>query len=252
MESDSFNIESVLSSYEDRFSHKISIDRLVEFWDDLDSQTSRFVPTEGSVPLVSYPVPIVSDDGTCSLHAEFQKEPFVVNRFLPQSTMSLYKYYDFVVSELANVTESDWAGLYLRVSNQSWDSRLLNELDTLSKNSESLLIKVAYRGKPSRAIFPIHKDFVAKSNNVNALWNNKIILIKDVKQHAAQGGSYYQCDPVVQSELCIPVTWENKVIGLIDLEGFHKDQFSERDIGYALVAAQFIARLLARCSAFPA
>jgi hypothetical protein len=45
------------------------------------------------------------------------------------------------------------------------------------------------------------------------------VLIDDVAAWRAEGGGYYECDPKVKSEVCLPIVDEHdRVLGILDAE----------------------------------
>ncbi len=107
------------------------------------------------------------------------------------------------------------------------------------------LVKLAYRGTPSRAEFPLTEEFASHSNNSRVGLSGHARIIQDVAAYVALGGEYYTCDPTVQAEACVPVLDCYNVVGIIDLETQTKQHFSPHImcvvVAAALVAAQIIA-----------
>jgi putative methionine-R-sulfoxide reductase with GAF domain len=104
------------------------------------------------------------------------------------------------------------------------------------------LVKLAYIGKPSRAVFPLTEEFATHSNNSTVGLSGRAKLIEDVGDYLRQGGAYYTCDAQVQSEACLPVyDAAGKVIGIIDAEDERSNFFD--------TAA--LARLVALCLVLP-
>jgi L-methionine (R)-S-oxide reductase len=98
------------------------------------------------------------------------------------------------------------------------------------------LVKLAYVGRPSRAIFPLTPVFHEISNNAWVAMEARPRLIQDVRTY---DGPYYTCDGDVQSELCVPILADDgEVLGIIDAESFAPGHFT----------AQRAADILAACA----
>ncbi len=127
-----------------------------------------------------------------------------------------------------------------------------------------MLVKLAYRGLPSRAEFPLTPDFATNSNNSTVGLSGQGRVIEDVDEYVAGGGAYYTCDGDVQSEACLPLFSAHPapspspspspahlttpaVIGIIDAESTHKKFFSGQilsfTIAFALAAQHIVAGL---------
>lgn len=100
----------------------------------------------------------------------------------------------------------DWVGIYL------------------VSEKENSLVKLAYRGAPSRPFFPLTEDFAKNSSNSKVGLTGKLILIENVSEYT---DGYYECDSRVQSEVCLPIFQDGKVIGIIDAESHQKNFFSK-------------------------
>jgi putative methionine-R-sulfoxide reductase with GAF domain len=88
-------------------------------------------------------------------------------------------------------------------------------------------VKLAYQGAPSRPEFPLTEAFAKTSNNSSVGRSGKATVLQDIKAHVASGGAYYECDPKVQSEVCLPLLDPNgKVVGIIDAESSKKGHFT--------------------------
>jgi putative methionine-R-sulfoxide reductase with GAF domain len=100
------------------------------------------------------------------------------------------------------------------------------------------LVKLAYRGAPSRAEFPLTAEFAKKSNNVTVALFGKPVVIGDVRAHAAAGGAYYECAPTVRSEACLPIlSNEGRVVGIIDAEHSVEQTFDAERLAFMSVLA---------------
>lgn len=86
------------------------------------------------------------------------------------------------------------------------------------------LLKEAYVGKESRAVFPLTEDFALQSTNVTVALSGRARVVADV---LADDGPYYSCDSRVRSEACLPILDLNGgVIGIIDAESFQVGHFT--------------------------
>jgi putative methionine-R-sulfoxide reductase with GAF domain len=171
--------------------------------------------------LYTYRVPLLSPDGACSLTDELAPEPFdlrdaALAQLAPAAlaahpeTVRLLRLQS-LVGALHEVTGADWSGIYRRVSTGAGEPPALR--------------KEAYRGRPSRALFPLTAEFAAHSNNSTAALQRRAVVVEDVEAHVAAGKPYYECDAEVRSELCIPVVESGVTRGLIDLESFRPNHF---------------------------
>lgn len=170
---------------------------------------------------LTYLVPKLTPDGSCSITEELDDEPydlkkiFLSNNFTNEEIHKLIYKLDKVVKFLYDETGSDWTGIYKK----------------LNTKSGSALVKLAYRGKPSRAEFPLTKKFAEHSNNSTVGLTGKAVLVNSVQKHLQDGKPYYKCDGKVESELCVPIFSKDKeIIGIIDLESFKENFFDEEKI----------------------
>jgi len=75
------------------------------------------------------------------------------------------------------------------------------------------LVKEAYIGEVSRAIFPLTDEFAKTSNNSFVGIHKTARVIKDVEGY---DGPYYECSSKVKSELCVPIlTSAGAVVGTV-------------------------------------
>jgi putative methionine-R-sulfoxide reductase with GAF domain len=190
-------------------------------WGALDDAKKSSLPATPSAldKLYLFKVPKLSPDGSCSLHEELDPTPYDLSRVLggrsPQTSFTLLTLRALVEAAYA-ATGAAWLGLY-----QVRGDRL---------------VKLAYRGDPSRAEFPLTAGFEAKSTNVRVTRSGVAAHIADVAAHREAGGAYYECDPKVRSELCVPVLdAAGKVTGLVDAEARDVAHFNPQRA--AMVAA---------------
>ena len=185
---------------------------------------------EDLMSLYEYIVPTVSADGTCSNVHHMAKRPFNLatdvygltftvevlrNHAMTRRLLRLNE----VVSYLYELTHADWIGVYRCV-----------EADGVVA-----LVKEAYRGEPSRAVFPVTEQFSKKSTNSWVGLTGQYRVINDTVVRD-EGVAYYECSGLVRSELCVPILRKCSVdgddclfhvIGIIDLESWNVKHFSE-------------------------
>lgn len=200
------------------FLHKIGLSHLVEqisganlneFVDEIFhmEQKSNKDKTE---QLYRYRVPKLTPDGSCSLGTELEDKPHDLSqtyKINPRNSVWLWRL-NQLVSTLQAKTRVDWLGIYKKVRKE---------------NGDEILLKLAYYGAPSRAEFPLTKEFAAHSNNSTIGLTGKAILVQDVAEY---NGPYYKCDGRVKSEFCCPIlNIEGDVIGIVDAESFLENFF---------------------------
>lgn len=195
----------------------------------------------------SYRVPRAAPDGACSRPDDLEDEPFqVLDTYIElkekrlvagakdahqngkQETGEEIKSREAnrlvalgrVCQALQEATNSEWVGIYETLPADA------------SQNLPKRLMKLAYRGAPSRAYFPLTPEFAANSNNSTVAMTKDTIIIQDVT--ALEGDTpYYQCDPTVLSETCAPILrddGEGEAIGIIDVEAWKRDHFTEERV----------------------
>ncbi|MEO8384487.1 MAG: GAF domain-containing protein [Betaproteobacteria bacterium] len=183
--------------------------------------------------LYRYEVPLISDDGSCSLIDEMDPTPYNLAHILggetDENTRKL-KLLNIMVTRATMLTGADWVGIYQRRVNQV---------------GNSVLVKLAYRGRPSRAEFPLNAAFAKGSTNSTVGLSGHAKLIDDVAAYTAEGGGFYVCDDAVQSEICVPIfdAANGKVIGIIDAEAAPK-AFFNADRQAAIVAMALVSMAL--------
>jgi putative methionine-R-sulfoxide reductase with GAF domain len=205
-----------------------------DLWRVLDAAKKASLPATPSAlsRLYSYRVPKLSADGSCSLVNELEPTPYDLGRTLGgrdlRTSLSLLVLHS-LLDKCVEVTQAAWLGVYQA-----------RELE-----SGRTLVKLAYRGRESRAEFPLTEAFAAKSTNATVGLTGKARVLADVRAHVAAGGGYYECDPAVQAEVCVPVFTETgALVGIIDAEatqaGFFNDERLAAVVALALeVQAHF-------------
>ena len=178
--------------------------------------------------LYRYQVPLVSNDGSCSLMDEWDPVLFDLASVLGGENDSLtrkLKLLNILVTRATMVTGTDWVGIYQCRKNAA---------------GAAGLVKLAYRGRPSRAEFPLNAEFARGSTNSAVGLSGQAKLIDDVAAYQAQGGGFYVCDDAVQSEFCVPIfDADGKVLGIIDAEA-SPARFFNADRQAAIVAMALV------------
>ena len=183
--------------------------------------------------LYRYEVPLISEDGSCSLIDEMDPAPYDLARILGSenevNTRKL-KLLNIMVTRATMVTGADWVGIYQR---------------RINPVGNQVLVKLAYHGRPSRAEFPLNAEFAKGSTNSAVGLSGQAKLIDNVAVYTAEGGGFYVCDDQVQSEICVPVfdPADGKVLGIIDAEA-SPTRFFNADRQSAIVAMALVATAL--------
>ena len=160
--------------------------------------------------LLTYKIPQLSADGTCSLVDQLAEEPYDLRPTLgqDQKVLNLLSKFYQVIDYLVNKHNIDWIGIYKNHKASPHDS----------------LVKLAYKGTTSRAEFPLTEEFAHNSNNSTVGLTGQAIVVQDVSKYV---GPYYECDNSVLSEFCCPIIDdEGNILGIIDAESFKKDFFT--------------------------
>ena len=164
--------------------------------------------------LYTYQVPMLTEDGACSVVDEMSPTPYDLTAILggrSEQTTRRLALLERLVERAQETTASDWVGIYQRRHNA---------------NGEPVLAKVSYIGRPSRAEFPLTPAFAERSTNSTVGLTGRAIVIDDVGKHVEAGGGFYVCDDGVQSEACVPILDEAKqVVGIVDAEAKPKGFF---------------------------
>ncbi|MBL8510076.1 MAG: GAF domain-containing protein [Betaproteobacteria bacterium] len=165
--------------------------------------------------LYTYQVPMLSDDGACSLIEEMAPTPYDLTGILGgRNEVNRRKLLllNQAVEHATQLTGADWLGVYQARTNAE---------------GNRVLVKLAYRGRPSRAEFPLNAEFAKGSTNSKVGLSGWALVIDDVTAYTAEGGGFYVCDDAVQSEMCTPIFDEaGKVLGIIDAEAQPKGFFN--------------------------
>jgi putative methionine-R-sulfoxide reductase with GAF domain len=180
-----------------------------------------------------YPVPRLGEGGACSLVDELADEPYDLSVWFggenDAAHAALTDLHALIESTMRQVG-GDWLGIY-----------------AVRGSGPARLVKLGYRGRPSRAEFPLTPDFAEISNNSRVGLSGWGVIIDDVGRWRAEGGSYYTCDPAVQSEVCLPVLdAEGRVLGIIDAEASAAGHFTAERQAWLAALAVVLAEPLAQ------
>lgn len=171
--------------------------------------------------LLSYRVPKLTPDGTCSADKGLEEAPYDLRDIFHVSDTRTEKRLlekigklHSLLDNVHNTISADWIGIYQVATNNK---------------GLRVLVKLAYQGVPSRAEFPLTPEFAELSNNSTVGLTGKPVIIQSVKSHQ---GSYYNCDAAVNSEACLPIFAQgtSDVVGIIDVESFAENHFTREKI----------------------
>lgn len=181
--------------------------------------------------LYRYPVPMLTEDGSCSIVDRLSPVPYDLAPILggrsDQSTRRL-ALLERLVERAQETTAADWVGVYQARTNAA---------------GEPVLVKLAYVGRASRAEFPLTREFAERSTNSTVGLTGRAAVIDDVGRHVEAGGGFYVCDEGVQSEACLPIVDPqgdaSRIAGVVDAEAKPKGFFNAERL--AVLAALAIA-----------
>jgi len=191
---------------------------------DLMEAMSEKVAISDPATLYRYQVPMLTEDGTCSIVDRLAPVPYDLAAILggrsEQATRRL-ALLERLVERAQETTGSDWVGVYQRRANSA---------------GVPVLVKLAYVGRPSRAEFPLTHDFAEKSTNSTVGLTGRATVIDDVGKHVEAGVGFYVCDDGIQSEACVPILDDaRQVAGVVDAEAKQKGFFGAERL--AVIAA---------------
>jgi len=174
--------------------------------------------------LYTYSVPMLTEDGSCSVVDQLAPVPYDLGPILggrsDQTTRRL-SLLARLVERVQETTGAEWVGIYQRRAHPA---------------GGETLVKVAYVGRPSRAEFPLTREFAERSTNSTVALTGRATVIEDVSRHVEAGGGFYVCDDGVQSEACVPILdGTGDVAGIVDAEANPKGFFGAERL--AVVAA---------------
>ena len=174
--------------------------------------------------LYTYQVPMLTDDGACSVVDQMAPVPYDLTAILggrSEQTTRRLALLERLVERVQETTGADWVGVYQKRVNAA---------------GVPVLVKVAYVGRPSRAEFPLTQEFAQRSTNSTVGLTGRATVIDDVGKHVEAGGGFYVCDEGVQSEACVPILGDDRsVIGIVDVEANPKGFFGGERL--AVIAA---------------
>ena len=164
--------------------------------------------------LYTYSVPMLTEDGACSIVDQLAPVPYDLSAILggrsDQTTRRL-ALLERLIERTQETTGADWIGIYQKRRNAA---------------DQPVLVKVSYVGRPSRAEFPLTREFAEKSTNSTVGLTGRATVIEDVSRHVEAGGGFYVCDDGVQSEACVPILDDaRQVAGIVDAEAKPKGFF---------------------------
>ncbi len=218
-----------------RYLFAAGLDALADYAPVIEKAIHDFIAQLGTPMEVSndalyrYQVPLLSEDGSCSLIDELDPVSYDLARVLGGESEDLsrkLKLLNILVTRAHMVTGAEWVGIYQRRRKTA---------------NPEVLVKLAYRGRPSRAEFPLTAEFANTSTNSAVALSGQARVIDDVAAYKAAGGAFYVCDDAVQSEFCAPILdVDGKAIGIIDAEASPQSFFTV-DRQSVLVAMAMVA-----------
>jgi putative methionine-R-sulfoxide reductase with GAF domain len=200
---------------------------------DLLEAMGEKVAIDDESTLYSYPVPMLTEDGTCSVADQMAPVPYDLTGILggrEERTTRRLALLERLVERAQETTAADWVGVYARRANSA---------------GVPVLVKISYIGRPSRAEFPLTHEFAERSTNSTVGLTGRATVIDDVSKHVEAGGGFYVCDDGVQSEACVPILDEQRqVAGIVDVEAKPRGFFGADRLvvvaALAIVAAQVL------------
>lgn len=93
-----------------------------------------------------------------------------------------------------------------------------------------------FQGKIACEVIPFGKGVCGK-----AYQNNEVLNVKNVKEFP----DHIACDSDSKSELCIPLVWDNKKLGVLDIDSKVVNRFNEYDTKILIEVAKVISKVLA-------
>ncbi len=110
----------------------------------------------------------------------------------------------------------------------------------MSGDAWDSLVKEAYVGAPSRALFPLTEEFARSSNNSTAALRAVGTVYWDTDARP-DDAPYYECDGRVRFEVCFPILRAGEVIGLLDLEAWRPHHLTRDGVAFIALACQRLA-----------
>jgi L-methionine (R)-S-oxide reductase len=181
---------------------------------DLMEAMSEKVAIGNPESLYTYRVPMLTEDGTCSVVDQLAPVPYDLGAILGGRSERVTRrlaLLERLVERVQETTGADWVGVYQKRTNSA---------------GIPVLVKLSYIGRPSRAEFPLTHEFAEKSTNSTVGLTGRATVIEDVSRHVEAGGGFYVCDDGVQSEACVPILDDaREVAGIVDVEAKPKGFF---------------------------
>lgn len=193
---------------------------------DLVEAMAEKVDVGDGSSLYTYTVPMMTEDGACSIVDRLAPVPYDLGAILggrTEQTTRRLALLERLVERAQETTGADWVGVYQRRRNPAG-------LD--------VLVKLAYVGRASRAEFPLTTEFAQRSTNSTVGLTGRAAVIDDVSRHVEAGGGFYVCDDGVQSEACLPILdARRQVAGIVDLEAKARGFFGADRLAVAAALA---------------
>jgi len=183
--------------------------------------------------LYTYRVPMLTEDGSCSIVDQLAPVPYDLRAILggaSEQTTRRLALLERLVERAQETTGAEWVGIYQRRTNPA---------------GVEVLVKVSYVGVPSRAEFPLTREFAERSTNSTVGLTGRATVIDDVSKHVESGGGFYVCDDGVQSEACIPILDDARgVVGIVDAEAKPRSFFGAERLAVVAALALVAAAVL--------
>jgi L-methionine (R)-S-oxide reductase len=200
---------------------------------DLLEAMGEKVAIGDAASLYTYSVPMLTEDGTCSIVGDLAPVPYDLTAILggrSEQTTRRLSLLERLVERTQETTGAEWIGTYQR---------------RVHPSGGEVLVKLAYVGRPSRAEFPLTRDFAERSTNSTVGLTGRATVIEDVSKHVEAGGGFYVCDDGVQSEACVPILDESRgVVGIVDAEANRKGFFGAERLAVVAALAMVAASVL--------
>jgi L-methionine (R)-S-oxide reductase len=200
--------------------------------DLMEAMTER-VDVGDASSLYVYQVPMLTEDGSCSIVDRLAPMPYDLAPILggrSEQTTRRLALLERLVERVQETAGAAWVGVYQRRVNAA---------------GVPVLVKLAYVGRSSRAEFPLTPEFAEKSTNSTVGLTGRATVIDDVGKHVEGGGGFYVCDDGIQSEACVPILGEGRdVVGIVDAEAKHKGFFGGERLAVIAALALVAAALL--------
>ncbi len=212
-----------MAGLESLFGREADVERAVR---DLMDAMGEKVAIDDPESLYAYPVPMMTEDGACSIVDKLAPVRYDLGAILggrSEQTTRRLALLERIVERAQETTGADWIGIYQRRVNGS---------------GLPVLVKLSYVGRPSRAEFPLTSEFAQRSTNSTVGLTARAAVIDDVSKHVEAGGGFYVCHDGVQSEACLPILGgDGEVAGIVDAEARPRGFFGwERLVVLAAVA----------------